>query len=230
MKNEQNYLELISALMDGESATPEEDALLLHADPLLEKRQTQYQEIGRLMRTLPAPDPSIYFVEEVLAQLSPKKQHHFMRISFTLAAAAALLLAFSVGVYTLLPDQVPELTNPTHTLASDTAASLAAFDTPETTLISKPVETFENNEFESTMAQFETIPEEALIIALAEMVIEEEQQYYATTEDTLTVPTFWNKWPTTSSSFPDVFLLLETLDNAETAALNTMLREALAET
>ena len=230
MKNEQDFHELISALMDGESATPEEDTLLLHADPLLEKRQIQYQEIGRLMRTLPAPDPSIYFVDDVLARLSQKKQHNFMRISFTLAAAAVLLLAFSVGVYTLLPDQVPDLTNPTHPLASDAATSLAAFDTPETTLISNPIETIGNNEFEKTLAQFETIPEETLIIALAEMAVEEEQQYYATTEDTLAIPTFWNKWPTTSSSFPDVFLLLETLDNAETVALNTMLREALAET
>ena len=52
---------------------------------------------------------------------------------------------------------------------------------PETTLASIQIENIEDNELK-TLAVFEVVPEEVLLIALAELVIEDEAVYFATTE------------------------------------------------
>ncbi|MCK5861818.1 MAG: hypothetical protein KAH38_05000 [Candidatus Hydrogenedentes bacterium] len=231
MKTNHNIHELISTLIDNESTSPKEDAARIQDNPALEKQQQQYREIGRIIRTLDAPDPSGNFVEEVLARLPQKKHYNVLRLSFTLVTAAILLLAFSVGIYQLLPNKIPDSPNSDASLAAINMPTRMHLDVPESVLLSFQAEIIRDNGLWETLDRFEAIPEESLLITLANMTASEEAAYDSESKEMLTTMPLWDTWPmTTSPSFFDAFLLLETLNNAEVTAFNDLLRGSLATT
>lgn len=222
--------EVISALVDGESAAPDADAAEIRKDPLLEKRQREYLRIGNLIRALPTPEPSAQFVDEVVARLPQQRSHNIMRLSFSLAAAAVLLLAFAAGLNRLLPESQVEPVVNNIALPSEPASSLIDLDVPETTLASIQIENIADNELEKTLALFEVVPEERLLIALAELVIEEEVRYAATAEGIEVVSPWDETIVQPPYSFVDIYTELETLNQAEVATFNALLRGTLAAT
>ena len=228
MKTTNEMIELISSLIDGESETPEADAAEIRRDPLLEKRQWEYQRIGSLMRLRAAPAPSDDFVSGVLTAVRPKNQRNIMRLALSLAAAAVLLMATAVGIYQILPETPLEPAH--HSANTPTTSSLIHLDVPETTLASIQIESIDNNELEKTMALFEVIPEETLLIALAELVTEEETLYNATTGGATMLSPWDEKAFETPYLLVDIYMEMKTLEKDEAAAFNEMLRGALAAT
>jgi len=222
--------EMISALIDGESIAKDTDTTAIRKDPLLVKRHQEYLQIGNLIRSLPTPQPSSKFVEEVLGRLPKKRSNNIVRLSFSLAAAAALLVAFAVGLYGLLPESPKEPAVNNMAAPSEPTPSLIHLDVPETTLASIQIENIEDNELEKTLAVFEVVPEEVLLIALAELVVEEETVYFATTEGIEVVSPWDENILQTPYSFVDIYTELETLNQAEVATFNELMRTTLATT
>jgi hypothetical protein len=222
--------ELISTLLDGESANPRADAAVIAQDLLLEKRQMEYRKIGNMMRNLPEPEVPDHFLDDVLARLPKKKPHNIVRITFSLAAAAVLLLALATTLYRLLPNTPLEPTIPDTPIANSSGISLIEFDVPETTLASIQIENIADSDIEKTLALFEVIPEEILLIALAELSSEEEARYYATAQGTEPLSPWDENLFAAPDSLVDIYTEMETLNEAEAAAFNELMRDALAAT
>lgn len=222
--------EMISALIDSESTASDEDTAVIRKDPMLEKCHLEYLQIGNLIRALPTPEPSAKFVEEVLVRLPQKRSNNIVRLSFSLAAAAVLLTAFAAGLYRLLPESPMEPAVNNMAAPSEPTPSLIHLDVPETTLASIQIENIEDNELEKTLAVFEVVPEEVLLIALAELVIEDEAVYFATTEGIEVVSPWDENILQTPYSFVDIYTELETLNQAEVATFNELMRSTLATT
>jgi hypothetical protein len=162
--------------------------------------------------------------------LPKRRSNNIICLSFSLAAAAVLLLAFAAGMYRLLPESqsVPTVNN--IAVPPEPTPSLIHLDVPETTLASIQIENIEDNELEKTLALFEVVPVERLLIALAELVIEEEVRYAATTEGTVVVSPWDGEIVQPPYSFVDIYTELETLNQAEVATFNALLRGTLAAT
>jgi len=77
---------------------------------------------------------------------------------------------------------------------------------------------------------FEVVPVERLLIALAELVLEEEVRYAATTEGIEVVSPWDETIVQTPYSFVDIYTELETLNQAEVATFNALMRGTLAAT
>lgn len=230
MNTNPEFIELVSALLDDESASPEADAALIAQDLLLEKQQAEYRKIGDMMRTLPDPEVPDRFVDDVLARLPKKNPHNIVRITFSLAAAAMLLFALATTLYRLLPNTPLEPIIPDAPIANNSGISLIEFDVPETTLASIQIENIADNEIETTLALFEVIPEETLLIALAELTIEAEARHYATTQGTEPLSPWDEIIFAGPDSLVDIYTELETFNEAESAVFNELMRDALAAT
>ena len=230
MNTNPEFIELVSALLDDESASPEADAAAIAQDLLLEKQQVEYRKIGDMIRALPDLEVPDHFVDDVLARLPKKKPHNIVRITFSLAAAAVLLFTLAATLYRLLPNTPLEPVIPDTPIANNSGISLMEFDVPETTLASIQIENIADNEIETTLALFEVIPEETLLIALAELTVEAEARYYATAQGTEPLSPWDENLFAAPDSLVDIYREMETLNEAEFAAFNELMRDALAAT
>jgi len=230
MMNDFEMRERISAQIDGESANPDDAAALIQADAEMAAYYLQYQEISRLLHDLPAPEPSPNFVEKTLVRISASRSSYNRRRYFSLAAAAVFVLAFALFLYRLAPVSPGKSAGIPPKSTAQEEPSLMHLDVPEEQLQVLLPEIIASSDVEDAMTFLEYVPADRLILALAELTVDDYYRQHAAAGDTVTQDDLIYDWTwSKTDSFNDVFELLETANPAELDALNQFWRDILAE-
>ncbi len=229
MNDDLEKYECVSARVDGENATSEEATSVVDDDDALMTVYRQYQEIGRLMRAVPAPTPSRHFADQTLARLSRQNKRNTGRGALVFAIAAMLLVALPAALWFVTI--TPQPSDSPQTFTGGEVESSVALDTTEDAFWALMPDAHPYSDLEQTMMLLEEVSLEQVLLALEEITLEAHQQE----ETALLYPMQEYGWQInglaeTPGMYSEMFLMLETLNDAETRTLNDFLRAALAQT
>ena len=198
--------ERISALIDGESATPAADADWVRADAARHQQYRQYQTLGNLLRGLSPPQVSDAFAADTVLLITMRRRYR--PYAWMLAAAAAMLLVSGalIALISLMSDNAVEI------MAYDEPATFASpYDETDYHLWQLMNDARGGMDMEDVMAFFDTVSEEALLEALAMLE--------APVPDDWTMP---GATPVVS-----IYALMDDLDDVERIAVDELLQDLL---